>query len=79
MIFHHRGTGHRADETILVFGQKLPNLFDDVSGKPGWHLNAVVSACMASLIASLLTFIYDIHLSLVALKLELQEVKPDMF
>jgi len=35
-------------------------------------------ACMGSLIASLITFIYDIHLSLVALKLELKQVKPDL-
>ena len=35
-------------------------------------------ACMGSLIASLITFIYDIHLSLVALKLELKHVKPDL-
>ena len=35
-------------------------------------------ACMGSLIASLVTFIHDIHLSLVALKLELKQVKPDL-
>ena len=34
--------------------------------------------CMGSLIASLITFIYDIHLSLVALRLELKQVKPDL-
>jgi hypothetical protein len=35
-------------------------------------------ACLGSLIGSLTTFIYDIHLSLVALKLELKQVKPDL-
>ncbi len=48
----------------------------------GWEAGMLVSlvfiVCMASLIASLITFIYDIHLSLVALKLELKHVKPDL-
>ena len=35
-------------------------------------------ACLGSLIGSLITFIYDIHLSLRALKLELKQVKPDL-
>lgn len=38
----------------------------------------VFIACMASLIGSLVLFIYDIHLSLVALRLELRQVKPDL-
>lgn len=47
-----------------------------------WEEGLVVSlifiGCMSSLILSLATFIYDIHLSLVALKLELTQVKPDL-
>ncbi len=35
-------------------------------------------ACLSCLILSLATFIYDIHLSLEALRLELREVKPDL-
>ena len=34
-------------------------------------------ACMAALFASLVAFLYDINLSLRALKLELENVKPD--
>jgi hypothetical protein len=41
-------------------------------------ISLIFVACMGSLIASLVTFIYDIHLSLVALKLELKPVKPDL-
>jgi hypothetical protein len=33
---------------------------------------------MGSLSVSLATFIYDIHLSLLALKMELVQVKPDL-
>ena len=47
-----------------------------------WDNGLLVSllfiACMGSLVASLLAFIYDIHLSLVALKLEIKPVKPDL-
>ena len=34
--------------------------------------------CLGSLIGSLVAFIYDIHLSLAALRLELRPVKPDL-
>ena len=44
----------------------------------GFLIGLVFIASMAALIASLLTFIYDIHLSLVALRLELKQVKPDL-
>ncbi|MCX8091565.1 MAG: DUF2721 domain-containing protein [Verrucomicrobiae bacterium] len=40
----------------------------------GLPVSLIFIACMGSLIASLVTFIYDIHLSLVALKLELEAV-----
>ena len=48
----------------------------------GWERGLVVSlifiGAMASLIASLVAFIYDIHLSLVALRLELEQVQPEL-
>lgn len=44
----------------------------------GLLVSLVFIACMGSLIVSLGTFIYDIHLSLVALKMELLQVKPDL-
>jgi len=44
----------------------------------GLAISLIFIACMVSLIASLVTFIYDIHLSLVALKLELKQAKPDL-
>lgn len=43
----------------------------------GYLICLIFIVCMGSLIASLVTFIYDIHLSLVALKLELKQVKPE--
>ena len=44
----------------------------------GLSIILIFIACLGSLIASLVTFIYDIHLSLVALKLELKQAKPDL-
>lgn len=44
----------------------------------GLLVSLIFIAGMGSLIASLATFIYDIHLSLVALKMELVQVKPDL-
>ena len=44
----------------------------------GFIISLIFIGCLGSLIASLVAFIYDIHLSLVALKLELQHVKPDL-
>lgn len=44
----------------------------------GWQVSVIFISCMGSLIASLTAFIYDIHLSLVALKMELVQVKPDL-
>ncbi len=43
----------------------------------GLLVSLIFIACMASLFASLVAFICDINLSLHALKLELQDVKPD--
>jgi len=44
----------------------------------GFMIVLIFIACLGSLIASLATFLFDIHLSLVALKLELRQVKPDL-
>jgi hypothetical protein len=44
----------------------------------GLLVSLVFIACLGCLIVSLATFIYDIHLSLVALKMELLQVKPDL-
>ena len=44
----------------------------------GFLISLIFIACLASLIASLLAFIYDIHLALGALKLELQQVRLDL-
>lgn len=44
----------------------------------GLFVSLLFIACMSSLVASLVAFIYDIHLSLVALKLEIKQVKPDL-
>jgi len=44
----------------------------------GLFVSLIFIACLGSLVGSLLLFIYDIHLSLVALRLEIQQVKPDL-
>lgn len=44
----------------------------------GYIISIIFIACLASLIVSLVVFIYDIHLSLVALKLELKQAKLDL-
>ncbi len=44
----------------------------------GLFVSLLFIASMSSLVASLVSFIYDIHLSLVALKLEIKQVKPDL-
>ena len=44
----------------------------------GLSIILIFIACMGSLIASLITFIHDIHLSLVALKLELKQDETDL-
>jgi len=41
-------------------------------------ISLIFITCLLSLIGSLITFLYDIHLSLVALRLELQQAKPDL-
>ena len=54
------------------------NVINDAISEPMLVISLIFITCMGSLIASLITFIYDIHLSLVALKLELKAVKPDL-
>lgn len=44
----------------------------------GLSVSLIFIAGLGSLVGSLILFIYDIHLSLVALKLEIQQVKPDL-
>jgi hypothetical protein len=44
----------------------------------GLAVSLIFMACMGSLIASLVAFLYDIHLSLVALRLELQHAGPQL-
>jgi len=44
----------------------------------GLAISLIFIACLSSLIASLLAFIYDIHLALGALKLELKQGKLDL-
>lgn len=44
----------------------------------GLFVSLLFIACMGALVASLAAFIYDIHLSLVALRLEIKQVKPDL-
>ena len=44
----------------------------------GLPASLIFIACMGSLFASLVAFIYDINLALHALKLELESVKPDL-
>ena len=43
----------------------------------GWFASIIFIACMVSLIVSLVAFLRDINLSLHALKLELESIKPD--
>lgn len=44
----------------------------------GLFVSLLFITCLGSLVASLVAFLYDIHLSLVALKLEIKQVKPDL-
>ena len=44
----------------------------------GLFVSSVFIASMAALVASLVAFIYDIHLSLLALRLEIKQVEPDL-
>jgi hypothetical protein len=61
--------------SVLIISLFMTALF---RWEEGLAISLIFVACMGSLIASLVTFIYDIHLSLVALKLELKPVKPDL-
>jgi hypothetical protein len=60
---------------VLIIGLFLSALlhFDD-----GQLISIIFILCISSLIGSLIAFSYDIHLSLAALKVELQEAKPDL-
>lgn len=66
--------------SVLLAGVLIISLFLTalMRWENGLEVSLVFIACLGALIASLVTFIYDIHLSLVALKLELRQVKPDL-
>jgi len=49
-----------------------------IQWEAGLPASLIFIACMSSLFASLVAFIYDINLSLHALKLELESGKPDL-
>lgn len=59
---------------VLIISLFLTALF---RWDEGFFVSLIFIACLSSLIASLILFIYDIHLSLMALKLELEARKPD--
>lgn len=44
----------------------------------GIGVSLIFIACMVSLVLSLTCFIFDIHLALVALRVEIRRVKPDL-
>lgn len=69
-----------AGTSVLLASVLIIALFLSVLMKRdyGLAISLIFIACMGSLIGSLVTFIYDIHLSLVALRLELKQVKPDL-
>jgi len=49
-----------------------------LKSEQGLVISLLFIVCLGSLIGSLVAFIYDIHLSLAALRLELRPVKPDL-
>jgi hypothetical protein len=49
-----------------------------LQGDHGRLVSWLFIACLGSLIGSLIAFLYDIHLSLAALRLELLPAKPDL-
>jgi hypothetical protein len=49
-----------------------------IQWEAGLPASLIFIACMSSLFASLVAFIRDINLSLHALKLELESIKPDL-
>lgn len=60
---------------VLIIVLFLAALLNQDYGLP---VSCIFIACLASLIGSLIAFIYDIHLSLAALRLELRHVKSDL-
>jgi hypothetical protein len=44
----------------------------------GLMISVLFIICLGALISSLIAFIYDIHLSLAALRLELRQAKPNL-
>jgi hypothetical protein len=66
--------------SVLLAGVLIISLFLTalMHWENGLEVSLIFIGCLVALIASLVTFIYDIHLSLVALKLELRPVTPDL-
>jgi hypothetical protein len=60
---------------VLIIGLFLSAL---LQADDGTVIIVIFILCLSSLIGSLIAFLYDIHLSLAALKVELQQVKPDL-
>lgn len=69
-----------AAASVLLAGVLIISLFLTalMHWENGLEVSLVFIACLSALIASLVTFIYDIHLSLVALKLELSPAQNDL-
>jgi hypothetical protein len=61
--------------SVLIIVLFLAALF---KSNYGVAVSLIFICCMSSLIGSLMAFIFDIHLSLAALRLELRQVKPDL-
>jgi hypothetical protein len=61
--------------SVLIVALFVTALFQ---ARQGFLIGLLFVACMASLFASLVAFIRDINLSLHALKLELEDVTPDV-
>lgn len=69
-----------ASLSVLLAAVLIVTLFLTVLLKwdNGLFVSLLFIACLTSLVASLVAFLYDINLSLVALKLEIKQVKPDL-
>ncbi len=69
-----------ASLSVLLAAMLIVTLF--LTALLQWNNGLFVSllfiTCLSALVASLVAFLYDINLSLVALKLEIKQVKPDL-
>lgn len=60
---------------VLVIALFLSALFKQ---DHGMAISVLFIVCLGSLICSLIAFLYDIHLSLLALRLDLEQVNPNL-